>query len=301
LLQLYYGAKWFGGRCQISGQAHDLINIGVARLLAIDDDKGVFELSGRLSQEVVVEVVEDKFQTVVPALQLLRAARDPRTEQGGVGEDLLGVALVEISSSNLSVADFARPFLPCNVEPPTWSKTAKLKLDRWGSLSQYGCDDLADFIGKVAEAKTNNDIVSPTPAARPDGVAFCPITPSTYFTVLFSSKLYSKNMSSKQLAPDLLSTELDKLYFLTNGLSTDKHGREMNLSARRRCFAARNRLGTHLGSLRIHCILPGVQGKKATELSHVEGNDIIVYIDKVNLDRILSANTHAEIRAALFE
>ncbi len=288
--ELYIGAKWFRGRCQVSKNAHDLVHIGIARLLEVDEDQGWFDLSGLISQEAVVEVLEadpqKRWSPVVEAAKRLT----PRA-QGEVGEDIVGRGLVSLSNSELTVADFARKFLPTR-QLPEWSNTAKIKLNRWGLPIQYGCEDLASFLEKAAgkDAFFCNALVSPSTTARPDGVAVCPITDSSFFSVLFSSKLMSEPMREKDIESDRLSTELSKLFFLRNGKCQDKNGDEVNVRQRARCTAALSHLGIHVGSLRVHCILPRA-GKKGVELSCVQGNDIILYISEDNLPILFDSDT----------
>jgi hypothetical protein len=263
-------------------------------LLEVDEDQGWFELCGLISQMAVVEVLEEdpqkRWSPVVDATRGLDAMIPGA--QGPVGEDIVGRGLVSLSSSDLTVAAFAQKFGIPAEQLPEWSKTAKLQLKRWGLLTHYGCDDLGCFLEKAADKDASfcNALVSPSTVARPDGVAVCPITDSTFFSVLFSSKLLAQRLQQEHVEPDRLSTELSKLYFLRNGKCKDKNGSEVNVHVRRRVQAALSRLGTHVGSLRVHCVLPRA-GEKGVELSCVQGNDIILYISKDNLSNMFDSDT----------
>jgi hypothetical protein len=273
LSEIYIGIKWFGGRCKISSDTYDLVNIGVARLQkSVENKQGWFEVGGLISQEAVVEVLEeDKRKRWTPVIEAVHRLTPGAT--GNIGEDLVGRALVALSFSNITVADFARKFFSASEMPelPEWAESASLKLNRCGSPAQYACSDLPSFLEGAAAGNSHfhNALLYPSTVARPDGIAVCPLDSQdpSFYSVLYSSKLRYTAMPTDDIKPDRLSTELSKLYFLTTGKSKNTKGVEVNRHTRARCASSLLDLGKHVGSLRIHFILPRA-GARGSQLVH---------------------------------
>src|SRR4051794_3040231 len=110
------------------------------------------------------------------------------------------------------------------------------------------------------------------------------------WTLLISVKIYGSSFSEKGVSKDKRTTDWRYVYYEDN---EDENTRQIKK------YPIRGRLDTicdkykHRGSIRIHYILPDLaESKDKSDRGgcRVEGNDIIMYIDRNLLDRYFRYN-----------
>lgn len=136
---------------------------------------------------------------------------------------------------------------------------------------------------------------------RPDAVYVAGLDKEHFFSLCMSCKLYNKEgLQSKNVLPDLYSTDWNNFYLSKEKKkypAAEKKHEEWNKLLEKHKIE-------HVGSLRIHCILPRIQKEQHPSKASVEpkcqvlGNDVIIYVDQHNASSIFnkkSIETLAEI------
>ncbi len=189
---------------------------------------------------------------------------------------------------------------------PNWTHGTKLKFTSVTQLCHFQYDhesrveDEADFLDSELDKITGNpSYCSPlvgriSNAMRADVIAVGGIDSAHFFSVLISNKLYNeKGLASASLLADEYSTDWDRVY---HHASPDEKGNtSVDATAKRRkwdeVLAKHSSQLKHQGSLRLHVVLPHIQAHTASSLCRVQGNDIIIYVDKENANLLFDHTT----------
>jgi hypothetical protein len=124
----------------------------------------------------------------------------------------------------------------------------------------------------------------------PDVIAVCGISSDCFFSVLISSELNNhQGFLSQDIISDLYSTAWNQVYhkkpkIAEKTFTTEINPKTQNVQAMWDEVLIKHGTMKHIGSLRIHFLLPHIQGYEAPKLCRVEGNDVIIYIDKSNAE-----------------
>jgi len=180
---------------------------------------------------------------------------------------------------------------------PTWTKKAPLNIiEKIGSVQRLGLRIEADYLRKSLKGDENarGALLTKLPQMmRPDcfGTFLLPKEKESeavsFWTLLASYKLYSvQGYPMDSLLGDLNSTDFKLLYHSRDGKKTTTA--ENSLKAWKKALKQSN--GHHVGSLRLHIILPYVTGKEKP-ISSVKWNDVIIYIDKSNASKLFDAES----------
>ena len=149
-------------------------------------------------------------------------------------------------------------------------------------------DDVDIIALWLASPEYREYILQPANIMRPDGLHIGLIDghhPSRYWTLLLSAKFHSDPMSGQDtINQDKNSTDW-RLAYYTKKLETTFCNMVDKLEGVRKYYV-------HCGSLRIHFILPGLASSNDgldRGGCRVEGDDVIMYIDKTMLGKLFSS------------
>eukprot|EP01125_Pyxidicula_operculata_P014642 TRINITY_DN4898_c1_g1_i1.p2 TRINITY_DN4898_c1_g1~~TRINITY_DN4898_c1_g1_i1.p2 ORF type:complete len:215 (-),score=31.09 TRINITY_DN4898_c1_g1_i1:31-675(-) len=193
---------------------------------------------------------------------------------------------------NPTVADFARKFGigEADLERVPWAKHARINIPSIGSLHDFKFNKeyqaLEDFLSKMKNGGTDTSspmYIKLDHMMRPDALHFKQINENEYFSILLSAKFFNdRGVPSSKAISDLHSTNFNKVYYDSNGDSVnDKKRKDHDLwQSVLQQYSSFN----HVGSLRLHILLPHVQGSQPQ--CRVEGEDIILYVNSTNLETI---------------
>jgi hypothetical protein len=248
------------------------VDIGITRVVS---SEGAHQLVSALERSVVVEFVERTLKTNESVVLQQKLEASGKWGKGGVGEDVVALALIALR--DVTVADLARRFVPPGTALPEWAEKAVLGLLRSGEAWQYDLKSDPDFF----MPPFGRAILKPSTKMRPDGIAFCPLDDGQFFTVLFSSKILAAPLRATEVEADLASTELSKLY-------CNRDGKPANPLKTKACMNALAALGTHVGALRVHFILPSAGPTSSPATSRVIGNDIVLYVSAGNMHLLIA-------------
>jgi hypothetical protein len=187
--------------------------------------------------------------------------------------------------------DFAKTYGFNENTLPSWTKEAKLQFPAVAKLRHLGFQNEPTFLDFTLDTITSNPAYcSPlvhdiSHFMRPDVIAIGGINSSHFFSVMISSKLYNeKGFLSNGIEQNFLSTDWNRVYHKKpkqKGI-TEINDKVKNTRKLWDEVLMKHQTLKHAGSLRIHIILPYIQENVASELCKVEGNDVIIYIDKRN-------------------
>jgi len=124
---------------------------------------------------------------------------------------------------------------------------------------------------------------------RPDALYLAQISKTKYFSILVSTKLYDHDgVPSEKADNDQYSTDFSKVYFSTNGKNVNPKKKKDRDTWDSVLLQYSN--FQHVGSLRLHILLPRIQRKLDNKrsdkdpilYSHVLGNDVVIYVKPLN-------------------
>jgi hypothetical protein len=195
-----------------------------------------------------------------------------------------------------TVYDFVNKIYSNQTQLPDWTKDAIINFKSYGNKNMLSMldnvlENVKDDVDIVKELlwgfTLDNYFLIPSSAMRPDGLYIGKCDSwnlKSYWTFLVSMKMLSENLSGNKVEDDKRSTDLDLAYYETNG-------EKVNCSKlKKKLDNAREGL-VHRGSIRVHFIYPGLASGQNQEYRggcYVEGNDVIMYIDKALLNKYFS-------------
>ena len=202
------------------------------------------------------------------------------TAKGLVWQYLVLARLIDFKGE--TVYDFVNKFYNNQTQLPDWTEDAIINIELYGNKTILSMLDNAlkdvkddvDVVKKLLWESTKNKLLVPSPAMRPDGLFIGKCDLNTYWTFLTSAKFHSKNLSSNDFETDLRSTDWKLVYCQVNGEKVNCPNLKEKLETVCEEFV-------HCGSIRVHFIYPGVASGRGG--CYVQGNDVIMYIDKTLL------------------
>jgi hypothetical protein len=159
----------------------------------------------------------------------------------------------------------------------------------------------------LQEIKKNPSYLSPLlvqvfHSMRPDALAIGGLPGNRFFSILLSNQLYSSPLHWIDAVVDFYSTDWQRVYHREPVVIDDKTAdlslqTEVNPKTKHLREKWENTLTTanmkHEGSLRIHVILPGIQGSRQQDVQldrcRVHGKDIVLYVTTENWDKLFSS------------
>lgn len=245
------------------GSDMDLVEIGLASLLYSKEEKWV-KVNEPLVAEVLAEVLpqvaalQDFIQEYKQAIQL--TTKD--AIKGSPFEKIVHASLLVLFKAcqeQLSVADFARKFMPPESNLPRWASDAKLRISALNTPDELKLKSETDYATKIAENQTLDGVLlyKVSNYMRPDALQLN-VTSATeggkknMWALVISTKLYSNPVPSNTVESDFTSTDISSFY------TSKKKGREGEVTSKIKHEAwtsAINKLN-HMGSLRVHVLLP---------------------------------------------
>ena len=204
------------------------------------------------------------------------------TAKGLVWQYLVLARLIDFKGE--TVYDFVNKFYNNQTQLPDWIKDAIINIESYGNKTILSMLDNAlkdvkddvDVIEKLLWGSTKNKLLVPSQAMCPDGLLIGKCGINKYWTLLTSEKFLSKNLSGRDIEANLRSTDWKLVYYQVNGEKVNCHKLKEKLDIVCKEFV-------HCGSIRVHFIYPGVASGRGG--CHIEGNDVILYIDKKLLGR----------------
>ncbi|GJJ78316.1 hypothetical protein EMPS_10675 [Entomortierella parvispora] len=329
LEDLFISCRFFGGSARL-GEVNDdmtrLVNCGIA--FVETSPNGLFiKVDELLAVRTVVSALSHKYfqpsETLILNLfkKLALSTKALDTSKGKAWEYLIMSRLLDYNGKSVSdlvhifyndnqikrAKDQARPKILVRAALPGWTRDATFKVSSFGdadlfsqmyNVSHEDDVDIIDFL--IGNPARRNYILQPANIMRPDGVYIGSINGrplNQYWTLLFSAKFFSASMSGSQtIEYDRNSTKWALAYHTKTGIVSSQ-----KLVDKLRQL---DRFSDHQGSLRIHFVLPGLAS--STDGSdrggcRVEGDDVVMYIDKTMLDTLFQSNNSiaAELRKLL--
>eukprot|EP00027_Filamoeba_sp_ATCC50430_P018626 CAMPEP_0168569186 /NCGR_PEP_ID=MMETSP0413-20121227/15995_1 /TAXON_ID=136452 /ORGANISM="Filamoeba nolandi, Strain NC-AS-23-1" /LENGTH=527 /DNA_ID=CAMNT_0008601609 /DNA_START=53 /DNA_END=1635 /DNA_ORIENTATION=+ len=316
LARLYAAVSFFEGTLtevypikpeNVESLSIDLVEIGLASLKYIQlPETQLVVVNEPLSVDVIQEVLRNWSPLHAIRAKLFEAVKIYGAKHEG--ESLAACVLKSTTDKTFgTVADFAKTYGLEENTLPSWTKEAKLQFPSVAKLHHLGFPNEPTFLDFTLDTISSNpSYCSPlvhdvSHFMRPDVIAIGGINSSHFFSVMISSKLYNeKGFPSDDIEPDFLSTDWNRVYHkkpeqkgITEINDKVKHTRALWDEV-----LMKHKTLQHVGSLRIHIILPHIQANAASELCKVEGNDVIIYIDKRNAGLLFDTTTR-EVLAEL--
>ncbi|GJJ75042.1 hypothetical protein EMPS_07400 [Entomortierella parvispora] len=317
LEDLFLSCRFFGGSTRL-GQVDDvrtrLVNCGIA--FVASSPNGLFiKVDELLAVRTVVSALSPFYfkpsETLIDNLfgKLAVSTKALDTSKGKAWEYLIMSRLLDYNG--MSVSDLIHIFydgsqilsmthqaggntlVPAAL--PAWTRDAVFKVESFGNADMFSQlynvpheDDVDVIVFLLGDPIRRRYVLQPADIMRPDGVYIGYINgrPSGhYWTLLFSAKFLSTAMSSsKTIEEDKKSTKWALAYH-------NKRGDVSNQTLVNK-LQGLQRTKDHQGSLRIHFVLPGLSS--STDRSdrggcRVEGDDVVMYIDKSMLGRLFQS------------
>eukprot|EP01125_Pyxidicula_operculata_P003919 TRINITY_DN1549_c0_g1_i5.p1 TRINITY_DN1549_c0_g1~~TRINITY_DN1549_c0_g1_i5.p1 ORF type:complete len:304 (+),score=33.27 TRINITY_DN1549_c0_g1_i5:2252-3163(+) len=280
----------------------DLVEVGLASLRQITPEKNLcrIKINEPLSIEVIKELLLEGHNAMKDIVSYLMDKCQGDEGLSKVHFEYLVVCCLKwVTVKNPTVAEFARKFgiSDSDLEQVPWTKRAHITIPSIASLHSLGYrkepEVLEDFLSKM-EKNTNTETTTTGTSSpifvrldhmmRPDALQLKQISDTEYYSILLSTKLYNGDgVPSHLVSKDLNSTDFKKLYYNTNGETVNNKKKEDHewwqsiLQHHPNC--------KHVGSLRVHILLPRIQGYNQPQ-SRVEGEDVILYVNSSNLGTI---------------
>jgi len=243
-----------------------------------------------LSQEVVVSVIGKYYVEHTKLLlnhhygYLASIIRNDKTNQakGLIWQHLILSALINTEED--TVEKFFRRFTGDTQLKP-WATFANFKVVSTGKIKllevKYNKNfkDEIEVLEAMINGEIDNFILEPSNLMRPDGIYLKRIHGgNNFFSIQVSCKILESKLSGKGKDEDRRSTDFTKLYQKIDDTGSAAPLLQARLYDMLKPY-------NHIGSLRIHCILPGITGENTS--CSVSGNDLILYINKTNLEEFL--------------
>lgn len=235
--------------------------------------------------------------------KLLTKSNASDTSKGKAWEYLILGRLLDYNEKSIQefICSFYNEGQVCDsdfniVSLPAWTHNAILKVSSYGNAEmfsrQQNSDSVMDDVDVIHKLLLSPDdrrfILQPCNIMRPDGLYIGEVdqVPRRYWTLLFSAKFFSSSMSSdKTIGEDLTSTDWDRAFYTKDG-GTKFSGLIAKLNNARSHF-------DHIGSLRIHFILPGLSSSSEGHRRGgctVDGTEIVMYIDQSMIDNLFDSS-----------
>ena len=272
-------------------ESSKLVDCGIA-LLKKSNSKKYVVVNEPLAIETVNNVLALKYNRPTDALikklfaelekSIFAADFDKSNTSKGIAWQYLVLGKL-MDFNDKTVFDFVNGIYSNSPRLPDWTKSAIINIKSYGNLkilswidnTLENVKDDVDVIQKFLQGLIQNYVLVPSQKMRPDGIYISKLNMSKYWTLLISAKVYTENLSGEKVEMDKRSTNWDLTYY-------QKDGTKLKEKFNNVC-----RNYEHCGSLRIHFIFPGVASSYISNRGgcHVEGNDVIMYIDKTLLNR----------------
>ena len=247
-----------------------------------------------LSQEVVISVLGKYYAKHTTLLlehhynDLVGIIRNDKADQakGLIWQHLIMSALI---GTEYTVEKFLSRFTG-DTFPTSWATSACFNIDSAGKIGLLELKykrkfrDEIDVLEAMIKGEIDNFMLEPSNLMRPDGIYLKMHGNNKweFFSIQVSCKILASNLSGKDTDADFRSTDFTKLYQKQDDTGSAVPHMQEKLHNMLKPFK-------HIGSLRIHCILPGITEPSNEKYGKcgVKGNDIVLYIDGTNLEEFL--------------
>ena len=258
--------RWlFGTRFRIlTTSTVDLVN---AALCSIVIDPCSSLTSFEFGEEIVFDSIAQAFATehIAKAITDLRSSLEKEPSKGNKLQSVVAVALLGFCGKTITDLPFVKEIKD---QLPDWCYTTKLNFIEYGSASKWklGIDCTGDV--NFFEDPMSTRLLIPHNLTRPDGADF--LVPPTHL-LAFSAKIYSDELNKETTSADIMSTDHHKWCLSKLG--------DINANIKTQHDQLEEILCSVEGRLRIHVMIPNGSGAPK---SHVEGNDVLVFINAAN-------------------
>jgi len=275
LKKLYVAVYFFGGNVTFVLENEeseiDLVHIGLASLRQVNYE-GVIETSASILEPLSVEVIKDVLSQWDPMAEIRQRLHRVIQYYGenNVGKanafEMLTFCSIKMLCSKVgTVAEFAERLLsPDQIKVlPAWTKEASLSIiKKISSVERLGVSNEAEYLKRALEedANINETLLTNLPIKmRPDCFGVFQLqkgkeAPKFFWTFLASCKLYNNHgFPSKDILNDQNSTDFNLLYHTADG--GEINDKKSHNAWKKVLEESR---GYHVGSLRLHIILPHI-------------------------------------------